>query len=150
MRRAGLTLLEVALALTIVGTVAAVAVPKLEDMERRAVAVRILGDVEAVRLATYAFFSDSGYFPVQPEAGTIPVNLEPYLPSSFTFQRPEWTISWELWRLQQSPTFVKNNVSVGVSVVPADPRVGATAMMLYRTRPTFVMGQKYTFMIVGG
>lgn len=148
--RVGYTLVEVLLTLTIIGTLSAVAMPKYEDMKRRAKASQVLSDVETVRNATYSFFSDSGYFPAQPGPGTVPTNLDKYLPRAFTFQKPDWQIDYESWTITASPTYVKNNVSVGVSVTPTDTKVGAAALSMYGSLPKFVVGAKYTFMIVGG
>jgi prepilin-type N-terminal cleavage/methylation domain-containing protein len=146
-RRAGYTLIELALTITIVGTLAAVSVPKLGDVKRRAVATQVLSDVEAVRTAAFSFFSDSGYFPPPAGSGAIPTNMGQYLPLGFTFTRPAWTLSYEAWPFGWS--FRRAATLVGVAVTTNDPRVAATASAMMRDHPQVTSGSKITFLVVG-
>jgi hypothetical protein len=90
-------LLEIASVLAIVGSVAAVAVPKLGDLERRKAAAAVLADLEVLREAVYRFHSDSGYFAAEATGELIPESLASYLPAGFTSRRPYGVIAYKNW-----------------------------------------------------
>ena len=149
MRRRGFTLSELALTVAIAGTVTAMAIPKTDDLKRRTTASRILEDVNIVKNATYRFFSDSGYFPKDAASGTVPENLNRYLPLNYSFTRKDWTIDFQTWSRKAPSVHMKTAVQIAVSITTRDARLGATAMHLYGNNPKFAVGSKYTFLIVG-
>ena len=140
---------ELALTVAIAGTVAAMAIPKTDDLKRRTTAARILEDVEIVKNATYKFYSDSGYFPKDAASATVPDNLDRYLPRNFSFSRKDWTIDFQKWTRKAPSVHVKTAIQIGVSITTKDARLGATVMDLYGNHPKFAVGSKYTFLIVG-
>lgn len=148
-RRAGFTLGELLLAVTIIGTLSAIAVPKFADVRRRAQASTILVDIETVRSATYGFYSDSGYFPSEVGGGNIPTNLSNYLPKNFSFKKKDWQIDYENWTLKYTPVYSKSKTVIGVTITPTDPKVGTAAFTMYGDSPKFIVGQKVTFIVVG-
>jgi type II secretory pathway pseudopilin PulG len=120
-------LLEVASVLAIIGSVAAIAVPKVSEARRRRSATTVSADVETVRAAVYAFYSDSAYFPPEGVQGDIPLSLEPYLPSRFSFRRAYGTLEYRYWprRAALASAVAAPADSAGASVatdsVPMDP-----------------------------
>ena len=146
-RRIGFTIIELIAVMTIVGALSAIAVPKFRQVQRRATATQILGDFDVVRLAAMSFYVDSGYFPAEANAGSVPRNLKPYLPNNFTFTKPQWTLDYENWELKTQPRFTKTGVVIGVSIKTKDAALGETAMQLVGNTPTFTVGTKYTFLI---
>lgn len=86
----------------IVGSVAALAVPKYASMQREQVAAQILADVEVLRTAVYAFYSDSAYFPPSSAGQPAPESLIPYLPASFSFARPYGRLEYRNWEIAPS------------------------------------------------
>jgi prepilin-type N-terminal cleavage/methylation domain-containing protein len=148
-RRSGFTLLELTLTVTILGTATAMAIPKADDLKRRATASQILQDVEFIKTGTYRFYSDSGYFPKEVASGIIPDNLSAYLPRSFSFTKKDWTIDFQNWTNKTASVHVKTGIQIGVSITTTDPRLGATVMDMYGNNPKFAVGSKYTFLIVG-
>lgn len=148
-RRFGFTLQELLLALTIVGAMSAIAVPKFSDVRRRAQASEILVDVETVRSATYGFYSDSGYFPTEVGGGNIPDNMGTYLPKNFTFKKKDWQIDFENWTLKYTPVYSKSKTVIGVTITPVDAKVGTAAFTMYGDSPKFIVGPKVTFIVVG-
>lgn len=149
-RRAGFTIIELLVVVSVVGILASVALPKFRDVQRRARATQLLGDFDVLRHAALSFYVDSGYFP--PEAGraAVPRNLRRYLPAGFIMAKPHWTMDYENWQLQKRLRFMKTGVAVGVSFTTAsDQALGATAMRLAGNRPGYTMGRKYTFLISG-
>ena len=148
-RRAGFTFIELLMAMTIVGILAAVALPKFRDVRRRASATQILGDFDVLRHAAMSFYVDSGYFPAEAGSAAIPRNLKRYLPNGFKMAKPQWTIDYENWTLQTKTKFTKTGIAVGVSFTTTDKQLGQTAMKLIGNAPSYTMGSKYTFLISG-
>lgn len=148
-RARGVTLLDVLLAMTLVGAVATIAVPKYADLKRGAVASEILTDVETVRAATYSFYSDSGYFPVEVGDGNIPTNLTAYLPVNYSFRKRYGQLDYENWSLKYRSVRSKSPVVIGVTVTPVEAKVGMSAFAMYGDSPKFALGGKYTFILIG-
>ena len=90
-------LLEVASVIAIIGSIAAIAIPKTAQIQSAREAETVALDVETVRAAVYAFHADSTYFPPEAARGDIPVGLEPYLPPRFSFRRPWGMIEYKNW-----------------------------------------------------
>jgi type II secretory pathway pseudopilin PulG len=147
--KGSILLLETFCVLVIIATVVGIAIPKYADVQRRRAAVRVLEDVETVRTAVYAFYSDSAYFPEESPAGLTPDNLIPYLPRNFVLRRPYGTITYKNWQISnvQQNSGTAANV-VGATVATNDPRVAATAANL-SPAPKFAVGARYTFVFFG-
>jgi prepilin-type N-terminal cleavage/methylation domain-containing protein len=148
-RRSGFTLVELLIAVTICGVLAAIAVPKYGDLKRRATATQILGDFDVMRAAALTFYVDSGYFPLEAGSGRMPPNFTPYLPTNFKMKKPEWTLDYENWGSKTSSKYTKTGIVIGVSVTTSDKALGQTAMKLVGNAPSFTMGSKFTFLISG-
>ena len=149
MRRSGFTIIELLMAMTIVGLLSAVVVPKFTEMKRRATATQILGDFGVMRHAAMTFYVDSGYFPRETPRGTLPPNLSTYLPNGFEMKKELWTMDYENWTLRTGTRFTKTGVAIGVSFVIPDEKLAHTAMRLVGNAPAFTVGSKYTFLISG-
>lgn len=122
-------LLEAACVIAIIGSVAAIAVPKAEQLRSARDAETVATDVETVRAAVYAFHSDSTYFPPEAPQGDIPVGLEPYLPPRFSFRRPWGTLEYKNW-----PASVPFSVAaVPTDTVAADTLARDTVMVAPRS-----------------
>jgi prepilin-type N-terminal cleavage/methylation domain-containing protein len=147
--RGGFTLIELLVAVTIVGTLSAIAVPKYREFKRQATATQIVGDYDVVRHAAMSFYVDSGYFPAEVGAGKVPKNLKKYLPASFIFRKPQWTLDYENWSTKTQNRFIKTGIQVGLSFTTTDKALGQTAMKLLQNNPTFTVGKKYTVIISG-
>lgn len=144
MRRPAFTIVELMVVVTIIGLLTAIALPKFRDVQRRAVATQMLGDLDAIRHAALSFYVDSSYFPPDADLGQVPQNLGPYLPTGFKMAKPEWTMDYENWPGAGGGPAVS---TLGVSFTTPDPRLGMTAMRLAGDRPGFTMGNEFTFLI---
>lgn len=165
-RKTGFTLIEVVMTMMIIGLLSSIAIPKFRDVRRRAVATQIIGDFDAVRIATMNFYVDSTYFPAEVDAGKLPPNLAPYLPVNFTMKRPLWTLDYENWvtittKVTGSETggqkgkgkgvgvtkTTKTETVIALSFTTADTALGRTAMRMMGGAPAYTVGNKYTFLI---
>lgn len=140
---------EIVSVLILLGTATAMVVPKRGEMERSATAIRLLEDVETVRKAVYAFYSDSAYFPVQQAQQQLPAALQPYLPQGFGATRGYGALEYRNWPMAVRDTAVSAPNVVGLTVTVNDPRVGAAAESRARALAKFVTGNRFTFLFFG-
>ena len=147
-RRAGFTFVELMTVLIVLGLLAGLAILKYIDLTHRARAAQAAGDLEAVRIAAYGAWYETGKWPAEVGPGVIPPGLAQYLPAGFTFQRKEYTLDWE--------NFVPANggqtagMQVGVVVSSTEPRLQrALENALGNKLPFTDVGGDLTFIIVG-
>jgi prepilin-type N-terminal cleavage/methylation domain-containing protein len=147
-RRAGFTFVELMTVLIVLGLLAGLAILKYIDLTHRARAAQAAGDLEAVRIAAYGAWYETGKWPAEVGPGIIPPGLAQYLPAGFTFQRKEYTLDWE--------NFVPANggqtagMQVGVVVSSTEPRLQrALENALGNKLPFTDVGGDLTFIIVG-
>lgn len=92
--RGGFSLAELAVTVMIVGILAGVAVPNLRRALLDAEAGRIVTDARTVSLAAYEYLADNGAFPASGPYGSVPAQLEPYLPDGFDFAPNNVRYGW--------------------------------------------------------
>ena len=120
--RRGFSIHELLITMVIIGLLAQIALPRYSEMKRRATASAIMGDVHAIRIAAFSFYTENSTFPPDASAGTLPPQLIDNLPTGFTFDRPDYDYDWHVWTAGSgsgSETFV------GISVIVTDPRLAA-------------------------
>lgn len=93
--RAGFSLIELLMAVSIVGILAGLAIPNLTSMTYRARATEVAADLEVVRVATVSFNGDQHTWPADAAAGVVPPELNGYLPEGFSFQGNGYEIKFE-------------------------------------------------------
>src|SRR5687767_10349805 len=125
--RRGFTLIEVIITMSIVMMLSSIAVPKLREVKRRALATQIMGDFDVLRHAALSFYVDSGYFPEPAGPGQAPRGLIPYLPNQFDLAKPEWTMNYESWTGGEAEAFEASGTVVGITVTTPDQKLGSTA-----------------------
>jgi prepilin-type N-terminal cleavage/methylation domain-containing protein len=147
-RRAGFTIVELLTVMILIGVLASIAVFKYIDLRHRAQAAQAAGDLQAVRIAAYSAWYETGSWPGEVGPGTVPPGLVQYLPRNFSFNRPEYTLDWE--------SFVppgggpSASMQVGVVITSSDPRLQRALQQQLGTRLPFIMvGGTLTFVIVG-
>src|SRR5690349_4559035 len=91
-----LAIMEAISWLAIVACIVAIALPKREEMKRMDTARQIVDDIETVRQAVYAFYSDSAYFPAQ-TPDPMPEALVRYLPLTFPLAHPYGALEYRNW-----------------------------------------------------
>lgn len=125
MNRRGVTFIELMVVVTLIGILAAIALPRLSDARRDAQAAQIIGDFHAVRLAAYDAFAGNGAYPATAGWGVVPADLVPSLPANFSFQ-PQGDIRyrWRRWSLPNGlPQAPDQTELLGLDVEAADPRL---------------------------
>lgn len=141
-RRSGFTLVEMLMVVTVVGVLSSIVVPKFREMRRSAHAAQLAGDFSVIRHAALSFYGDSGYFPQEAAAGSVPANLKPYLPEKFEFRRADWTIDYQNWTLMSWQL-------VGVEFSTPDPALGLTAVRKLGQAQTITVGGVHLVVISG-
>lgn len=144
-RRAGFTIIELMVVVTVIGLLSSIALPKFRDVQRRAVATQMLGDLDVIRHAALSFYVDSSYFPPEAGVGEMPRSLAPYLPTGFTMAKAQWTMDYENWPMSGVEGAPPS--TIGVSFTTPDARLGMTAMRLAGDTPGFTDGTSYTFLL---
>jgi prepilin-type N-terminal cleavage/methylation domain-containing protein len=99
-RVAGFTLLEILVAITIIGFLAAMAIPAFRVMRERAQAARIAGDLRAFRTVFTTYALENGSWPPSAGAGEIPDGLRTALPIHWTQESP----MGGNWQWESDPT----------------------------------------------
>jgi len=121
-RRRGFSIHELLVTMVIIGLLAQIALPRYSEMKRRAIAAAIMGDVHAIRIAAFSYYTENSLFPPDAATGTLPSQLVDNLPTGFTFDRPDYDYDWHVWSM---PTKSGSETFVGISVIVSDPRHAA-------------------------
>lgn len=147
-RPAGFTLVELLTVMIVLGLLASIALLKYIDLRHRARAAEAANDLHSIRLAAYSAMYETGTWPEEAGPGVVPPALVPYLPKSFTFDKPEYRLDWE--------NFVppgggpSSGMQLGVVVTSSDPRVErAIQQVLGNQLPFISEGNTLTFVIIG-
>lgn len=141
-RSRGFTILELAIAMTVFGILAAIAIPNYMNFMRDVRAAQAVADVQAVRAAVYMYFGDHQQWPPEEQAGVVPDALKPYLPPDAVFFKRYYRIDWDNWitytdpgdgRLVAQSRFPQTGVLVGISLVSSDREFLKAAQSLLGT-----------------
>jgi prepilin-type N-terminal cleavage/methylation domain-containing protein len=149
--RAGFTLIELTIALFIVATLAALALPTYRSMIVKARAAKVVGDFNTVRVAVFNYYADHDAWPPDNYPGIVPPQLVAYLPANFTFNRDGYQLDWENWSLPDgTPTHPGTHVLLGISITTTDTVLAAAIIdLLGRTTAHYTLDDNYTFVIQG-
>lgn len=143
-----LAIMEAISWIAIVACIVAIALPKRGEMKRMDTARQIVDDIETVRQAVYAFYSDSAYFPAQ-SPDPMPEALVRYLPLTFPLTHNYGALEYRNWPV--APAYQDSSAAniVGVTVTTADPRIGAAAASRTLRLAQFAVENRYTFIYFG-
>ena len=86
--RKGFTFIELLIVCAVIGILAGLAVLKYMDLRYRALSAQVVGDLEAIRLAAYTGYYETGSWAAETGPGLMPAQLVPWLPASRAFQVP--------------------------------------------------------------
>lgn len=146
-RRGGFSLIELLMAVSIVGILAGLALPNLRNMTWRARATTVAGDIEVVRVSTYQFNADRSAWPTEVGQGEIPSDLDTFLPEGFSFQRDGYELDFE----RLSPIVVPGDPNttqlIAVAVVIESEELSNAVVELLGGSILYSVGRKHTFII---
>jgi prepilin-type N-terminal cleavage/methylation domain-containing protein len=147
-RRRGFTFIEILMVMIVLSILAGLAILKYIDLRHRALTSSAIADLQAVRIAGYSAWYEHGVWPAEVAAGVTPGGLTAYLPSGFTFTKPEYTLDWDNFVPPGGgPT---GGMQLGVVVTSNNPRLMKTLQLNLGTKaPFFAVGGTLTFVIVG-
>jgi prepilin-type N-terminal cleavage/methylation domain-containing protein len=147
-RRRGFTFVELLIVMIVMSLLAGLAVLKYIDLRHRALSAQATADLQAVRLAAYSKYYETGSWPLEVGAGTTPAELIQYLPQGFSFTRTEYVMDWENFLPPDGqPT---GSMQIGVVLSSNNNRLMQVLMQtLGNKAPFFIVGGNITFVIVG-
>ena len=150
-RRAAFTLIELMIAMTIVGLIARIAIPRVAQFRLRARAAHIVADMEVIRSGAFHVAADSGVWPVEASLGVMPPELVPYIPTSLSFT-PEPGVKYD-WRLTAMPggdpaqATAATTMGMGAEVTDDELRIELERVL--GTQTTLVTGSTVYWLIWG-
>lgn len=146
--RRGFTFIEMLIVMIVIGILAGLASLKYVDLRNKALTAQVAADMEAVRLAAYSSWYETGSWPADAGPGVVPPELLPYLAKGFAFSRPEYILDWENFVPPGGgPTA---GMQLGVVISSANTRMQvALEQTLGNKGPFFITGNDLTFVIIG-
>ena len=149
-RRAGFTLVELMLVVVAVGVLARIAIPAYNRYTYMARAAAVLSEIQAIRVAAYAYNLDTNAWPADVNRGVVPDELKPYLPTGFVFQKELYALDWDNWVLPDgTPSRPETGSVVGISLTTDDEKFGrAFVELLGETAGRATISEHYTFIVV--
>jgi prepilin-type N-terminal cleavage/methylation domain-containing protein len=146
--RRGFTFVEMLIVMIVLGLLAAIASLKYIDLRNKAITAQAAADMEAVRLAAYSTWYETGAWPSEAGPGVVPPELLPYLAKGFTFTRPEYTLDWE--NFIPPGGGASAGMQLGVVIISSNTRMQlALEQSLGNKGPFFITGSDLTFVIIG-
>jgi prepilin-type N-terminal cleavage/methylation domain-containing protein len=146
-RRGGFSLIELLMAVSIVGILAGLAIPNLRNVTWRARATEVAGDIEVVRVSTNQFNADRFAWPLEVGQGVIPADLDEFLPEGFSFQGDGYELDFE----RLSPVVVPGDPNttqlIAVAVVIETDELSNAVVELLGNSILYSVGRKHTFII---
>jgi prepilin-type N-terminal cleavage/methylation domain-containing protein len=147
-RRGGFTFIELLIVVIVIGLLAGLGMLKYMDLKHRAMSAQAVADLQAIRLAGYSAWYETGTWPADAGAGMVPPGLTPYLPIGFAFSKPDYTLDWENFVPPGGGTSA--GMQLGVVLSSGNARLTKVlAQNLGNKGPFIVVGDDLTFVIVG-
>jgi general secretion pathway protein G len=120
-KRGGFSLIELLVAVSIVGILAGLAIPNMRNVTFRARATAVFGDIQVVRQATLDYNADQSAWPAEVGSGVVPPELVGFIVDGFSFQGDGYELDFEN---QTLPSGLPGNPNVsrmvGMSITVPD------------------------------
>lgn len=87
--------MELLVVVLVIGILAAIAIPNMQNALMRARAAEAVGDLRVVRQAAYDYLGDRHQWPDDAGAGTVPPGLEVYLPEGWSMVKEGYQLNFE-------------------------------------------------------
>ena len=96
--RTGFTLVELLIVVAMIGILSTIAIPRYRDVVVMADATAILADADMIEKAGYQHQAESGQFPRFSGWGSMPSEMEKFLPGGFEFEYKDVAeYAWLAW-----------------------------------------------------
>jgi prepilin-type N-terminal cleavage/methylation domain-containing protein len=146
--RAGFTLVELLVTVSIVGILAGLAIPNMRNMTFRARATSVAGDLEALRVATLNYNANAHAWPAEVASGVVPAELADYLPEGFSFSGNGYELDFENVPVPLGlPGAPDVRLLIGASVTAPDDRLSNGIVELLGGSIVFSVGNTHTVVI---
>lgn len=124
----GFTLLELLVALSVLGVIWVFAIPVYASFVRNTRAAQAVADLYAVRTAAFLYYGDNSRWPAETPTGDVPPELVPYLPKSFSFRRANYTLDYDNWGTGKGRLgrYYGHGIAVGITVQSPDSKLCPT------------------------
>jgi len=147
-RRGGFSLIELLMALSIVGLLAGMAIPNLRSMTFRARAAEVAAELEVVRIATLNFNADQSAWPGEAAQGTVPPELDGYLPEGYSFvDGTGYVLDFENISPIVIPGEPGTNQLIAVAVILDNDELSNAVLEILGGSILFSVGRKHTVII---
>jgi len=144
MRRRGYTLVELMVALVVLGLLTSISILKYIDLTRTAYAAKIAGEFTTVRLAAYNYEADhNNQWPSEQGPGVIPPEFSGYLPTGFSFTYPSYQLDWD----NRSPSLIPFQLAISMTT-PDASLINSLRQNLGTKAPYFFAGNRLTFILI--
>ncbi|MDH3269698.1 MAG: type II secretion system GspH family protein [Gemmatimonadota bacterium] len=146
-KRAGFSLIELLMAVSIVGILAGLAIPNLRGMTYRARATEVAADLNAVRVATQNYVGDQFSWPAEAAQATVPPELVGFLPEGFSFVGNGYELDYENFSPVVIPGDPTTTQLLAVAVIADTDELSNAIVELLGTSLIFSAGRKHTVVI---
>ncbi len=146
----GLSAVEALAALAILGLLLNIVAPLALRQVRRARAAAIVAEFGVIRQAAQDVAAATGRWPEDGVTGSAPAALDAPLRGRVRWSNAGqgYAYNWELWADEDgTPVHPEAGLTVGLSVVTADPRLAEALDAVYDGRLVRTAADRYTFAI---
>lgn len=147
MTRRGFTFVELLVTIIIVGILANLAIPAMNEIKLRADAARVLSDYNSIRLAAYDIYASQGSFPASGSWNQVPAPFANALPFGFAFQYKTVDYRWQLYGTPSGNPLGPGRPLMGMEVRGANLSLMQAIRSGYRGQLAFGSPTQFTLVI---